>query len=109
MGSANEFNPQPRRRNRFEKGCVYMTTIYDLWYGNIHPVENFLENNNEYKRLIHIVSKELDRLSGSLSPEQAEQFEKFDTAAKQMNAVAEAEAFKYGFSLSLSLIIESIN
>lgn len=26
-----------------------MTILENLWYGNIHPVEEFLEGNKEYK------------------------------------------------------------
>ena len=34
-----------------------MTVLEDLWYGNLHPVEEFLANNKEYKGLLRIVAK----------------------------------------------------
>ena len=60
-----------------------MTLLENLWYGNVHPVEGFLEGNKEYKNLLRIAAKDQERLSASLSPEQAELFEKY--AAQRQN------------------------
>ena len=83
-----------------------MTALEDLWYGNIHPVETYIEGNMEYKNLLRLVSKNREKLENSLSPEQAELFEKYYTAANEMNAVSEIAAFKYGFTLAVSLLTE---
>lgn len=80
-----------------------MTTLEDLWYGNIRPVEEFLADNKEYKELLRIVAKNRGKLEVTLSPEQAELFEKFYTAVNEMNSVSETEAFKYGFHLATRL------
>ena len=45
-----------------------MTLLENLWYGNVHPVEEFLEGNKEYKKLLRIAAKDQERLSASLSP-----------------------------------------
>ena len=84
-----------------------MTILENLWYGNIHPVEEFLEGNKEYKNLLRIAVKDQERLSASLSPEQAVLFEKYESAVKKMNATAEVEAFSYGFRLGVRLMIEA--
>ena len=84
-----------------------MTLLENLWYGNVHPVEGFLEGNKEYKNLLRIAAKDQERLSASFSPEQAELFEKYDSAVKEMNAAAEVEAFSYGFRLGVRLMIET--
>ena len=84
-----------------------MTILENLWYGNIHPVEEFLEGNKEYKNLLRIAAKELERLRASLSPEQAELFEKYDSAVKEINATAEIKAFSCGFRLGVKLMIEA--
>ena len=77
-----------------------------MWYGNIHPVEEFLEGNKEYKNLLRIAVKDQERLSASLSPEQTVLFEKYESAVKEMNAAAEIEAFSYGFRLGARLMTE---
>ena len=82
-----------------------MTVLEDLWYGNLHPVEEFLANNKEYKGLLRIVAKNRENLGATLNPEQAELFEKYHTATNEMNSVSEAAAFQYGFSLGVRLMI----
>ena len=81
-----------------------MTALEDLWYGNIHPVEEFLEGNQEYKNLLRIVTKNQEILSASLYREQAELFEKYDSTVKEMNAMEEVAAFSYGFRLGVRLM-----
>ncbi len=84
-----------------------MTLLENLWYGNVHPVDGFLEGNKEYKNLLRIAAKDQERLRASLSPEQAELFEKYDSAVKEMNAAAEIEAFVCCFRLGVKLMIDA--
>lgn len=60
----------------------------------------------EYKNLLRIAAKDQERLGASLTPEQAELFEKYDSAVKEVNATAEVEAFSYGFRLGVRLMTE---
>ena len=84
-----------------------MTVLENLWYGNIRPVEQFVEGNMEYRNLLRLVGNNREKLEATLSPEQAELFEKFYTAVNEMNSTAEVEAFSYGFRLGASLMNES--
>lgn len=81
-----------------------MTILENLWYGNIHPVEQFVEGNAEYKNLLRLVGNNRKKFEATLSPEQAELFEKFYTAVNEMDSISEAAAFKYGFQFALKLI-----
>ena len=38
-----------------------MTVLEDLWYGNIRPVENFVEGNMEYRKSLCLVSKSVPK------------------------------------------------
>jgi hypothetical protein len=84
-----------------------MTALEDLWYGNIRPVETYIEGNVEYKNLLRIAAKDQERLGASLTPEQAELFEKYYTAVNEMNTTAEVQAFSYGFRLGAQFMNES--
>ena len=84
-----------------------MTILENLWYGNIHPVEEYLEGNKEYINLLRIVAKDQEKLKEVLSLNEYELFEKYDLAAKEMNSTAEVEAFSYGFRLGVKLMIAS--
>ena len=84
-----------------------MTILEKLWYGNIRPVEEFLEGNAEYKNLLRLVGKNRENFEATLSPEQAELFEKFYTAVNEMHSTAEVAAVSYGFRLGAHLMNES--
>ena len=84
-----------------------MTTIENLWYGNIRPVEQFVDGNAEYRSLLRLVGNNREKLEATLSPEQAELFEKFYTAVNEMNSVSEAAAFKCGFNLAMGLLTKT--
>lgn len=83
-----------------------MTILESLWYGNIRPVEKFVDGNAEYKNLLRLVGNNREKLEATLTPEQAELFEKYYTAVNEMNSVSEASAFKYGFNLAIGLLTE---
>lgn len=83
-----------------------MTTLENLWCGNIRPVEEFLANNKEYKELLRLVGNNREKLEATLNPEHAELFEKYYTATNEMNSVSETSAFKYGFTIAVALLTE---
>ena len=85
-----------------------MTVLEDLWYGNIRPVENFVEGNTEYKGLLRLVSKNRESLENELSPKQLELLEKYNTSANEMNSISEIAAFKCGFSLGVRIMTECV-
>lgn len=85
-----------------------MTVLEDLWYGNIRPVENYVEGNTEYKGLLRLVSKNSEVLESELSPKELELFEKYNLSVNGMNAVSETLAFQCGFTLSVQIMTECV-
>lgn len=85
-----------------------MTVLEDLWYGNIRPIENYVEGNTEYKGLLRLVSKNRESLENELSPKQLDLLEKYNLSVNEMNATSESAAFQCGFSLGVQLMCESI-
>ena len=83
-----------------------MTTLENLWYGNIRPVETYVEGNVEYKNLLRLVSKNRETLENELTPKQLELFEKYNTSVNEMNSISETAAFKYGFTLAIALLTQ---
>ena len=45
-----------------------LTILENMWYGNIHPVEEFVEGNAEYKNLLRILARNRGKLEATLSP-----------------------------------------
>ena len=86
-----------------------MTVLEDLWYGNIRPIETFVDGNMEYKTLLRLVSKNREILESELSSKELELLEKYNLSVNEMNAISETAAFQYGFSLGVRLMMESVS
>ena len=85
-----------------------MTVLEDLWYGNIRPIENFIEGNVEYKGLLRLVSKNREVLESELSPKELELLEKYNLSVNEMNSISETSAFQCGFVLATRMVLECI-
>ena len=85
-----------------------MTVLEDLWYGNIRPIENFVDGNMEYKALLRLVSKNREVLESELSSKELELLEKYNLSVNEMNATSEVAAFQCGFSLGVHIMMECV-
>ena len=81
----------------------------DLWYGNITPFEDFLDGKKQFKELMKLMASNREKLAKDFTPEQTECLAKYDDVINEMHSITEAEAFKYGFRLALSLAAESLS
>ena len=86
-----------------------MTVLEDLWYGNIIPWEMFVRNNPRLKSLFSLSGKNYDKLTADLTEKQKEMLEKYKDTLCEMNSFAEQNAFKYGFSLGVRLMMQSVS
>lgn len=86
-----------------------MTVLEELWYGNVVPHEAILQDDKQFKNLLSLMGRNRDRLSDTLTERQKETLEKYDAAVNEMHSLAELSAFRYGFSLGVRLIAESIS
>ena len=84
-----------------------MTSLEDLWYGNVNPHEAILTENRRYKHLLSLMGRNRDELAETLTDKQQETLEKYDEAMNEMHSLAEVEAFSYGFRLGVKLMIEA--
>ena len=85
-----------------------MTVLEDLWYGNIRPIETFIDGNMEYKGLLRLVSKNREVLESELSSKELELLEKYNLSVNEMNTISEFAAFQCGFSLATRMMLECI-
>ncbi|MCR5636156.1 MAG: hypothetical protein K6F76_03130 [Clostridiales bacterium] len=85
-----------------------MTTLEDLWQGNIIPWEMFVRNDPQLKSLLSDAGENYDKLIADLTEKQMEILEKYKYTLFEMNSFTEQAAFKYGFSLGVRLMIESV-
>lgn len=85
-----------------------MTVLEDLWYGNIRPIETFIDGNMEYKGLLRLVSKNREVLESELSSKELELLEKYNLSVNEMNATSEIAAFQCGFALGVQIMTECV-
>lgn len=86
-----------------------MTTLEDLWYGNIDPHESFLIQNRQFRHLLSLMGKNRDQLTDTFTDKQKELLEKYDNTINEMHSITEQAAFQYGFSLGVRLMMESVS
>lgn len=109
MGRSHEQHPRPGQRDRPERCDIRMTTLEDLWYGNINPNETILIQNRQSKHLLSLMGKSRDKLTDTFANQQKELLEKYDDAVNEMHSLIEQSAFQYGFSLGVRLVTESVS
>ena len=86
-----------------------MTTLEDLWYGNIDPHEAILQDDKRFKSLLSLIGKNRDKLTDTLTEQQKEALDKYDDAVNELHSLAELSAFRYGFSLGIRMMTESVS
>ena len=83
-----------------------MTTLEDLYYGNISPHERYIKRVARVDKLVKLICKDEDELTAGLTEKQKETFEKFKDCQSELNSITEREAFSYGFILATRIMVE---
>lgn len=83
-----------------------MTTLEDLYYGNIVPHEHSFKCGNAYSELLGYIVRYQDNLTATLTEHQKEIFEKLKDCESELHGMNELEAFISGFKLATRIMIE---
>jgi len=84
-----------------------MTTLEDLFYGNIDPANKYIKRGSEYSKLISLLVRNEEKLMPTLSKEQKVIFEKYKDCITEMTCITEKEAFIQGIKLGFKITAES--
>lgn len=84
-----------------------MTTLEDLYYGNIVPAGKGIKKGSEYSQLLHLDARNEEKLSATLTKEQKILFEKYKECCVDMYGIAELEAFVSEVKLGANIIVET--
>ena len=82
-----------------------MNVLEDLWYGNLEPSEFDSASSKEYKKLLHLVSRNEEKLLATMTAEQKELFSKYSDAMRKFQALAEFLLFRRSFQLGARMIL----
>ena len=83
-----------------------MTTLEDLYYGNISPYERHIKRGTRVDKLVKLIRKNEDELNASLTDKQKGTFEKFKDCQGELTCITEREAFSSGFILATRIMVE---
>lgn len=85
-----------------------MTTLEDLYYGNIHPYERDIKKTGRESTLLRLVVKNENDLLATLTEQQKEIFQKCKDAESEMHCSFELRSFIEGFRLGMKLTVEGM-
>ena len=83
-----------------------MTTLEDLYYGNIIPHEHSFKRGSAYSEVLGYIVRHQDDLIPTLTEQQKEIFEKLKDCEAELHGMNELEAFISGFKLATRIMIE---
>lgn len=83
-----------------------MTTLEDLYYGNIIPVDHSLKQGSAYSEVLKYSVHHQENLLTTLTGQQKEIFEKLTDCESELCGMNERQAFAEGFKLAARLLIE---
>lgn len=83
-----------------------MTTLEDLYYGNIIPVDHILKQGSAYSEVSGYIDRHQYELLSALIEQQKEIFEKLRDCESELHDMSELQAFTEGFKLAARLIIK---
>ena len=85
-----------------------MTTLEDLYYGNISPHERYIKRGTRVDKLVKLICKNEEELNSGLTEKQKEIFEKFKNCQGELAGVTERDAFRDGFILAVRIMVEAM-
>ncbi len=79
-----------------------MTTLQELWYGNIRPNEDKIITD-EGKELVLLIARHHETLSSSLKNDDLKVFEKYADCFTEYASLIKAQAFEIDFRLAVCI------
>ena len=86
-----------------------MTTLENLYYGNIAPHEYEVERGSEYDVTAKLVIRHEQELSATLTEQQEAILEKIKDNHTELMSLGERDAFCRGFSLAVRILTEAMS
>lgn len=86
-----------------------MTTLEDLYYGNINPHGMYINRGSQVDRLVKLIYKNEEALISTLTEQQKETFDKFKECQSELCDLTARQAFTDGFVLATRIMVEVMN
>lgn len=83
-----------------------MTTLEDLYYGNIAPYERYIKHGSREEKILKLLCRNEESLTKNLNNRQKEIFNKFTDCQKELSNITTRQAFADRFSLAVQIMVE---
>ena len=83
--------------------------LHELYYGRLVSWERGRAQDPEYTLINRKISDIKIHFKNSMSPEEWERFEELENQCSQSSAIEEREAFSYGFTLGVLLMMNVLD
>ena len=80
--------------------------LKEFWYGNLEPTEYDSSPSPEYKELLHLISRNEEKLLATMTDAQKELFIRYTDCVREYQTAAECLLFQRSFRLGARIIIE---
>lgn len=85
-----------------------MKILEEFWCGNIEPSEHDTSPYPEYKELLHLISRNEDKLLATMTEAQKELFSRYTDCAQEYQTTAECLLFQNNFRLGARMMLETM-
>ena len=85
-----------------------LSSIDELWFGNIEPAKNLERSNDEIKELESLLQRNGELLRQYLTEDATNRFEIYTGCVDEYVSIITKTAFSQGFKLGTKFIIESL-
>lgn len=80
--------------------------LEEFWYGNLEPAEYDTSPNPEYKELLHLISRNEEKLLATMTDDQKDLFSRYQNCVREFQAIAECLLFQNSFRLGARIMLE---
>lgn len=86
-----------------------MTTLEDLYYGNINPHEVYIKRGSKFDQLVKLICKNEENLITTLTEQQKETFDKFKDCQSELCDLTARQSFTDRFVIATRIMVEVMN
>lgn len=83
-----------------------MSILEEFWYGNIEPADYDASPSKEYKEMLHLISRNEDKLLETMTDAQKELFTRYADCVREYQTMAESLLFQKSFRLGARIMLE---
>jgi len=93
---------------KMEGWIILMRSVLEEFaYGNISPEVQFFDGNSRYGQAVNTLSRNEEKLFGTMNESEKEVFQKYIDAQEEVNELTAVRNMVYGYKLGLLMTAEA--